>query len=226
MAKAATTSMTKASPAAQRKAAGAKKEPQPRSDNPMDWLFDNPLGSYPDFVFGILKQSYGGHRNNVLEFATRKLRPVEGRGGDGKPDPEAITAHRFGAVLPEDAPDVFDDIFELLPAIQEAALPHEPALLIYVTLSFSETRRLHTGWEEARAFALEAFAHARQLPVALVQHAPGRVGSNNPPHVHLLVSPRRLTGMDFAGYAVDISCDEGQKLIYDEWLAFRRKWCG
>ena len=55
------------------KTASATTKP-PRSDNPMDWLYDNPLGSFPDFTFGILKQSYQGHRNKASEFAIRKLR--------------------------------------------------------------------------------------------------------------------------------------------------------
>lgn len=199
-------------------------KPQFRSENPMDWLYDNPLGAYPNFVFGILRQSYQGFQNSVLEFGERKLRPVEGQAPDGSPDPEALTAYRYGTVLPQDAPDGFDDVRVLLLGLDRAVCPHEPAMLIYLTLGYPEATRLHHCWEEARAFSFEAFARKRQLPVLLCQHRPGEVGSDNPVHLHLLVSPRRLDGTGFRGYANDLLCDGGQQLIYDEWLAFREAW--
>lgn len=197
---------------------------QTRSDNPMDWLYDNPLGAYPDFVFGILKQSYHGFPNSAVEFGGRKLRPIEGRAADGSVDLAAITAYRHGTVLPDDAPDSYDEIEVLLKAVDLAACAHESALLVYLTLSFPDARRLHHCWEEGRAFSLEAFARNRQLPVGLIQHRPGEVGSNNPAHLHLLVGARRLDGTGFRGYAADLLTDEGQRTVHDEWLAFRAAW--
>jgi hypothetical protein len=197
---------------------------QTRSDNPMDWLYDNPLGAYPNFVFGILKQSYQGFPNTAVEFGGRKLRPVDGHAADGCIDRAGITAYRHGTVLPDDAPDPFDEIEVFLKAIDFAACAHEAALLIYLTLSFPDARRLHHCWEEGRAFSLQAFARKRQLPVGLIQHRPGEVGSDNPAHLHLLVGARRLDGTGFRGFATDLLCDEGQQILFDEWTAFRETW--
>ncbi|MEA1071755.1 hypothetical protein [Sphingomonas sp. LY160] len=185
----------------------------------MDWLYDNPMGAMPNFVFAVLKQSYQGFKNSAVEFGGRKLRPVIGRASDGLPDQEVITAYRTGTVLPMDAPDVLDEPELLLKAIDVSACPHEAALLIYVTLGFPKTTRLHHAWEEARAFSLEALARKRQLPVCLVQHRPGEVGSDNPIHVHLLIGARRLDGTGFRGYAQELLCDEGQRVLFNEWRA-------
>ncbi|PWG03511.1 hypothetical protein [Sphingosinicella humi] len=224
MAKASRSPKTKAAKAQSSTPAKARAQAQLRSDNPMDWLFDNPLGPYPNFVFGILKQSYQGFSNTAVEFGGRKLRPVEGHTTDAPPDRPPITAYRHGTVLPEDAPDAFDDIELLLKAFDLAACPHAPALLAYVTLSFPDARRLHHCWEEARAFSVQAFARRRQLPVGLIQHCPGEAGSDNPVHVHLLVGPRRLDGIGFRGYVTDILMDEGQEVLHGEWLNFRKAW--
>lgn len=224
-------------PAAKRKGAGDKTKAQSkatlknsvtsqskltRSENPMDWVFDNPLGAMPGFVFAVLKKSYQGHPNSAVEFGGRKLRPILGVTKDGAPDPDVITAYRTGTVLPTDAPDAFDEPEVLLRAIDAFACDHEASLLIYVTLSFPEATRAHHSWEEARAFSLEAFARKRKLPVCLIQHRPGEVGSDNPIHLHLLVGARRLDGTGFRGYAEELLCDDGQQVIYDEWQAFRK----
>ncbi len=213
-----------ATPAQSAKHAVTAVFPQARSENPMDWLYDNPLGTFPNFVFGILRQSYRGFPNSAVEFGGRKLRPIEGRNAEGALDVTALTAYRVGTVLPRDAPDAFDDAGALLQALDRAACPQEQALLVYLTLSFPEATRLHHCWEEARAFCYAAFARQRQLPVVLCQHRPGEVGSSNPVHLHLLVSPRRIDGTGFRGYATDLLCEEAQQLIFDEWLAFRSSW--
>lgn len=194
-------------------------QPSKRSENPMDWLYDNPLGTFENFTFGILKRSYKGYPNSALEFGGRKLRPIE----PSSDDPEAITAYRYGVVLPDDAPDELDDAVPLLTAIDRASCAHEPALLIYVTLAFPEARRLHHCWEEGRAFCFERIANRRQCPVVICQHRPGDAGSDNPVHLHLLIGPRKIDGTGFRGYA-DLISDQGQQMIHDEWVDFREKW--
>jgi hypothetical protein len=198
----------------------AKAVKSARSENPLDWLYDNPLGPFPNFTFGVLKRSYHGHTNTAVEFGGRKLRPIKPTSAD----PDAITAYRYGTVLPKDAPDELDDAFPLLAAIDAASCPHEAALLIYVTLAFPRATRLHHCWEEGRAFCLEKLAIERRCPVLLCQHRPGDVASDNPVHLHLLIGPRRIDGTGHRGYATDLICDHGQRLLHDEWLAFRKAW--
>jgi hypothetical protein len=195
-----------------------------RSSNPMDWLFDSPLGASPDFNFGILKQSYQGHKNSACLFGLRKLNPVPvERSSDGSP-PAGFSSYKSGVVLPPDADDSLDGEADLLIAIEESACCHNPSLLLYLTLSFPDATRMHHCWRESYAFADEAFARKRRLPVVVVQHRPGAVGSGNPAHVHLLVGPRQLDGTGFRGYAHDTLCDDGQQILYEEWTTFRAAW--
>jgi hypothetical protein len=195
-----------------------------RSANPMDWLFDNPLGASDHFNFGVLKQSYRGYKNSACLFGYHKLNPVPvGRSSEGG-SPAGFSSYKSGVVLPSDADDALDGEVDLLIAIEESACCHDPSLLLYLTLSFPGATRLHHCWRVSYAFADQAFAQKRQLPVVLVQHRPGAVGSGNPAHVHLLVGPRQLDGTGFRGYAHDILCDEGQQILFDEWTAFRATW--
>lgn len=195
-----------------------------RSANPMDWLYDNPLGPREDFTIGVLKQSYRGYKNSVCLFGYHKLNPVPpARAADGGAA-RGFTCYKSDVVLPTDADDRLDNEAEALIAIEESACRHEPALLLYLTLAFPGATRLHHCWRESHAFAHAAFAQKRRLPAVIVQHRPGAVGSANPTHVHLLVGPRHLDGTGFRGYAHDILCDEGQQILFDEWKAFRKFW--
>ena len=195
-----------------------------RSANPMDWLYDNPLGPNRHFTMGVLKQSYRGYPNSACLFGYHKLDPApSARTADGGP-PREFSCYKSGVALPNDADDALDGEVDLLIAIEESACCHEPALLLYLTLAFPEATRLHHCWRESYAFADAAFAQKRKLPVVIVQHRPGATGSANPTHVHLLVGPRQLDGTGFRGYAHDILCDEGQQILFDEWTAFRASW--
>lgn len=191
-----------------------------RSANPMDWLFDNPLGQNEHFTFGVLQQSYRGYKNSACLFGYHKLNPVRVPGTSDRSTTTNFSCHKSGVILPKDADDALDSELDLLIAIEESACFHEPALLLYLTLSFPDATRMHHCWRESYAFASEAFAQKRQLPVVAVQHRPGAVGSSNPPHVHLLVGPRQLDGTGFRGYAHDILCNEGQQILFEEWTAF------
>ena len=179
-----------------------------RSDNPLDWLFL--LTSFPNFVFGVLRRIYRHHSNSINDFMVSKFCPVIFVDADGNRDEHAITAHRIGSVLPDEAPDAWDDPIVLAQAIEAAALPHEQALLIYVTLKFPEVRRLHTAWEEARAFALECLAKRRGLAVVLAHHAPHLMGSKNHQHVHLIVGARIVSPLGWAEVDRELTHDDGE----------------
>lgn len=206
------------------KTASATKKPQ-RSDNPMDWLYDNPLGSFPDFTFGILKHSYQGHRNKASEFAIRKLMPASSDNLDPATfDVTLVTAFRYGVILPPGAPDYLDAADLALKMFDIAPLQHQSALLVYATLSFPDATRLHHAWEESRAFCVQNLGRDRGLMTLLVQHRPGEMGSDNPVHTHLLICPRRIDGTGLRGFAEELLSDEGQKLLFDEWIAHRATW--
>lgn len=194
-----------------------------RSDNPMDWLFDNPMGDYPDFGFGVLRQTYRGHPNLPSEFGGRKLRPAAQDTEPAHTDTQ-ITANWADVVLPPDAPDELARPCRLLQALDEAVVPHEPATLIYATLSYPDATREHHAWNEARAFAFSTLALKRKLPTLLVLHNPSVVASDNPIHVHLLISPRKVDGLGFRGFDPDLAYNEAQDIIFEEWKVFRAAW--
>ena len=194
-----------------------------RSDNPMDWLFDNPLGDYPDFGFGILRQTYRGFPNLPSEFGGRKLRPGAQHTEPARSDAE-ITASWADVVLPPYASDNLSRPCRMLKALDDAVVEHETAVLVYVTLSYPDETREHHAWNEARSFALTALALKRRLPTLVVLHNPAIVASENPIHVHLLISPRRVDCLGFKGFDEDLKFNEAQQLIYDEWQAFKVHW--
>ncbi len=194
-----------------------------RSDNPMDWLFDNPMGDYPDFGFGILRQTYRGYPNLPSEFGGRKLRPGSKHTEPARSDAE-ITASWADVVLPPGASDDIARPCRMLKALDEAIVEHEPATLIYATLSYPDEIREHHAWNEARAFAFTALALKRKLPTLLVLHNPSIVASDNPIHVHLLISPRRMDGIGFRGFDEELTFNEGQEILFAEWAAFKKGW--
>jgi len=200
---------------APRHARAKAKAISPNDADPQSWLYLNPNGpSDSGVVFGVLRKSYGGRTNSAAEFGRRKLQPVAPP-GDAMASPWPVTAERVDIVLPPDAPDTFADAQVLLEAMDQAAI--DKPLLAYVTLPFPNAARLHRSWECARGFA--AKLAERQLACLLILHAPGRVGSPNPVHAHLLIAPRAIgpLGMEHGTYDHDLVHDSGQAVIEALW---------
>ncbi len=181
------------------------------------WLYLNPLGpSHSGTVFGVLRKTYADReKNTAVAFGSKKMAPVAPPQGAAAPS-SPITAERVDVVLPPGAPDELSDPLCLLQAMDACAI--DKALLVYVTLSFRATTRLHHAWEEARAFAA-TICRERNLAVLVILHAPGRVGSPNPPHAHLLIGPRTVgtLGMAMGTYDRELTTDQGQSLIEALW---------
>ena len=186
--------------------------------NPNDWLFLNPEGPLDNFVFGVLRRNFKNQLNTASAFAQAKLKPVVPE-GDPVP-PWATTAYRQEVLLSAGADDGFRAAERLFEHFDSTALEWQKSLVIYLTLSFPEPRRMHEDFEQARAFVKGELVERRGLPTLLVQHAPFLVGSTNPPHVHVLALARRLTSLGFADYVEDISKDAGQRLMYEAWQQF------
>lgn len=206
-------------PRAKRPARPVTAKPKPIAPNdadPQSWLYLNPNGpSNMGVVFGVLRKTYAGRTNSAVEFGRRKLQPVAPL-GDAMTSPWPITAERIDVVLPPDAPDTLADPQTLLEAMDACAI--DKPLLAYVTVPFPQTTRLHHAWETARAFAVKLAG--RQLACLVVLHAPGRVGSANPVHAHLLLACRiigDLGSMEHGIYDRDLTHDSGQAVIEDLW---------
>lgn len=193
-----------------------------REEDPQSWLFLNPdeEARADDYVYGVLRKNYADRVNSAEEFGRRKLRPVS---NTDEPLWER-TAERADVVLPPGVDDTYRDPRSLLAAVDAGAIDSEQALLTYVTLTFPDADRLHGDWERARAFAYQVLARERQLATLCIQHAPHRAGSPNPPHVHLLIVPRKLSGLGLGAYDLEFCRDQGQRVIHKLWMAFRAGW--
>lgn len=185
------------------------------------YLYLNPLGSYPNFTWGVLRRKFGpdGRENTAEEFGRLKLHPV---------NPPAAGAAwrspcRWMVLLPEDASDSLWDPQRLLASFDANAVPWVPEILAYITVRF-ESPRLHVVWDRVQRWARESLV-SRGLPVVGVLHVPAEVGSPNLPHIHLLVPVRTLgaTGHGWGVYDQEMSHDEGQELTWRSWTEFNAR---
>lgn len=172
------------------------------------------------FLAGVLRKTYKAHTNTALSFIRQKLHPVVG----DDPSDWRPTAEDYDIVLPPLANDADRDIMGLAQRFDAAALPHKQSLLVYLTLRFPHDSSLQRGWELGRAFALRNLALKRGLATVLVQHAPHRMGSPNPPHLHMMILPRKLTGLGFGVFDDSITNDAGLERLHSEWVRFLRHW--
>lgn len=189
----------------------------PDDADPQSWLYLNPEGpSDVGIVFGVLRRQYGGRTNSAVEFGRRKLQPIAPH-GDATASPWRVTAERADVVLPPGAPDTLADPEVLLRAMDEAVI--DKPILIYCTIPFAGTTRLHHAWECARGFA--GRLAERQLASLVVLHAPSRVGSTNPTHAHLLIGCRAIGAlgcMALGAYDQELIRDSGQAVIEELWI--------
>jgi hypothetical protein len=179
-----------------------------------------PPGNNRTFLAGVLRKTYRAHTNTALGFIWQKLHPV---GGDS-PGEWQPTAEDHDIVLPPLANDADRDIMGLAQRFDAAALPHKPSLLVYLTLRFPHDPSLQRGWELGRAFAFRNLALKRGLATVIVQHAPHRMGSPNPPHLHLMILPRKLTSLGFGVFDDSITNDAGLERLHSEWVRFLKRW--
>lgn len=179
-----------------------------------------PPGDDRTFLAGVLRKTYKAHVNTAAGFIRQKLHPVASEGGElWQP-----TAEGHDIVLPPFANDADRDILALAQRFDAAALPHKQSLLVYLTLRFPRDASLQRGWELGRAFALRNLALKRGLATVIVQHAPHRMGSPNPPHLHLMILPRTLTSLGFGVFDDSVTNDAGLEQLYGEWITFTRRW--
>lgn len=179
-----------------------------------------PPGDDRTFLAGVLRKTYKAHVNTAERFIRQKLHPVAAEAGElWQP-----TAEGHDIVLPPLANDADRDILALAQRFDAAALPHKQSLLVYLTLRFPHDASLQRGWELGRAFALRNLALKRGLATIIVQHAPHRMGSSNPPHLHLMILPRSLTSLGFGVFDDSLTNDAGLEQLHREWTNFRRRW--
>ncbi|MCP9222596.1 hypothetical protein MKP08_07545 [Erythrobacter sp. LQ02-29] len=197
-----------------KKAQGGKK---PSDKDPLSWLYLNPQPVTDGTAFGVLRKSFGGRVNSAYEFGWRKAHVgpdfTEPDKADWTPNVE-----RAEIVLPVKADDLLSDPETLLRQVDQYAAPNEAALLTYLTLPLQDCERIHVAFEMARSFA-HRIAKERELATLVILHSPGAIGTAYPLHAHLLIVPRRISGLGLRHGPFDqpLIRDEGQEVLRELW---------
>lgn len=191
----------------------------------MDMMFTDPLGPMDGFSFGLLRTSMRGVPNSVAGFAFGKLNPREPEAAE--PATRGLwpsTAADAALALAPGVADVWRDPALLFTRYENELLLDETGALLVLTLRFSLDHTRHDMFDAGYAFALERLARARRLSTLVVLHVPGDAVSRSLPHIHLVALARAHSASGFGAYAEDVFCDAGQKLLFDEWTAFSKRW--
>ena len=174
-----------------------------------------------DFIFGVLRRTYNGMRNDTVEFARSKLFPIA---PPPSAEPERAwqpTAARYEVLLPNAMPDVLVDPKLLTETYEKEAKPRQTDLAIVVKLVLPAKSAIHVVWELAREFARQSFVVELGLPAVLVLHAPGLSGMRNanPMHVHAIVLARQYEN-GFTEYST-IAHDAAHEPLAAKWGRMR-----
>lgn len=194
------------------------------SSSPLFW--DRPAFGNRNFVavkdgpanltFGVVRrQIAGGPKQNVPSTIFRRLHP----GGSAKiEEPWHPTCYRWDVLLPPHASDEYLDPERLCRTYEAQAFSDLQDLVVMATLRFPNADRLHTTWEDLRAFARNRLCEQRSLAVVAAMHLPIQVGSTNPPHIYLMALARELKGYGFAKFVRPLASDKGKAILADELL--------
>ncbi|MDO9489677.1 MAG: hypothetical protein Q7J32_14980 [Sphingomonadaceae bacterium] len=179
-------------------------------------LYDNPAGKLADFDFAWLRVTAKGQTNSAAALAFEKLTLRTFEAGA----PWDKRAWKSELLLPAGAPDILDEPRTLFERI-DTMMPPQGRRDLGMVLTFwtPATPTLHRAWEQVRAFVRTSLVDERGLPVLVVQHAPHLAGQVTPPHIHALVSARRLT-FDLGAFT-ELEGDTAQLELFEEWSEFR-----
>ncbi len=187
-------------------------------------VFLDPAGAMENFSFGVLRRELRGTPNDLLLFARAKVQPI-------RPDPVVapdgswpVTAAAATLLPAPGVPDALSEPQQLFPLYRDTLLIGEKAMLLSLTLRFSEPRFRHEMMEEARAFALDRLVRARKLSTLVALHVPGENGSGNLPHAHLVALVREHHAWGFGSYVREVCDRDAQALLFEEWTQHRKRW--
>lgn len=171
----------------------------------------------PDFGSARFYWAAGdGPRESILPRLVKKRRPAAA-------ESDIDTAARVEALVPSDAPEDYADPDFLARRYEETLAPDETTAYAQVTLRFPSTiPNLHHPCEVARSWLREFYVDSRRaVPVLAILHAPCRVGSDNPVHLHAAIFPKRLSKFGFSASERDLASDAGCLEAFASWEAFK-----
>jgi hypothetical protein len=188
---------------------------------PYMYLLPSPGGGH-DWVSGVLRRTYNGRANDVVEFVRSKLHPVDA------PAPGQLwksTAVRSEVLLPPGGgSDHFLDPKTLTERYAEQLLSWQTSLLSVIKITLDSTT-LNEPWSLVHAWTHSSICRARGLPVILVQHAPFLAGVEGvASHLHVLILSRRMAaGSNFGGLDFELTSDEGHPPLYRDFKAYAER---
>lgn len=107
---------------------------------------------------------------------------------------------------------------------EETLAADETTAYAQVTLRFPSTiANLHHPYEVARAWLREFYVEGRGVAVLAILHAPCRIDSDNPVHLHAEIFPKRLGKFGFVSPVRDLASDAGCLEAYEAWEAFKTR---
>lgn len=156
-----------------------------------DMLYDDPMGSQPDFGYALLRKTAKGKQNRVADLARAKLQPSKPNDRDWLADglwPITCASHRIvtapGVAV---APGSLEEIFHGYDAKVKA---HQKLLAVVLTYRFPHSWQPADILSLVGTYALEKLALQRRLTSMTVVHMPGDELSARRPHAHVVCLSR------------------------------------
>jgi hypothetical protein len=178
--------------------------------------FYDGAGQLPDFSYARFYWPPGdGPRESILPRITKKRQPAAKAG-------DCDTAARVEALVPSDAPEDYVDPDFLASRYEETLPEDETTAFAQVTLRFPiNIPNLHHPYEVARLWLRNFYLEDKRVPVVAILHAPWRVGSENPVHLHAIAFPRTLGRFGWLAADREVASDAGAKEAFESWQAFK-----
>lgn len=173
----------------------------------------------PDDPFTFARFYWAATGTNRESIAPRFLKKRRPAAALDQPD----TAERIDTLLPPDAPQDYADPDFLVEQFERRVESDTTVAFAQVTLRFPDAPNLHHPYETCRAWARDYFVQGMGLPVMAILHAPFRAGSDNAPHVHLMILPRRLGRYGWLEACRELGNDTNRDAVRQSWEAWRAR---
>lgn len=192
------------------------KNPVPAAAPPRLSLDYTPQGrAVARMSYGVAPRMKAGRSQTAHMIVARRLENFEV--GDVPPLTGPPTCRKHDVLLPFDAPDHCWTPKGLCDHFEAQALPGQRDLCGVLTLRCEHRDARQPFWEKVRDFLQTHIVRSRQLPVVMALHVPSIAARDLAPHIHALISLRRLPGPDFSVFDADLTGPDAKQLLLDLW---------
>lgn len=190
-----------------------------------DMLYDDPMGSMPDFGYALLRKTAKGKQNCVADLARAKLQPSKPADKNWLADglwPITCASYRI-VTAPDVAvePGALEHIFHDYDAKAKA---HQKLLAIVLTMRFPHRWQPADILSLVGTYTLEKLALQRRLTSMTVVHMPGDELSARRPHAHVICMARVHRSSGWGEVHPDLVAKTAQTQFQQEWEQFYDIW--